>query len=249
MSIVQQGPAVEASASVRGIVGTGAQTFGGDKTFNGAITSLGTVTGSSFVASIAGGTAFLATNVNAGQYVLRNGTEWGIWTNGGGAGGGSYMNFALAGYGGAMQIVAGLAVLSPLGFRGDVAAGGNAFKIFNAGARVKFSDVGTTDYLYSDGANTIVTPGNLGVATGGGSHYGTFLTGPDGNTIAITLTGVPGFAFNNNIKAAAKVTAAAGIGVGNSAAATTPGAVVKKMQVFDTSGNSLGYVPIYDAIT
>jgi hypothetical protein len=42
---------------------------------------------------------------------------------------------------------------------------------------------------------------------------------------------------------------AIGIGVGNSAAATTLGTVVKKMQVFDASGTSLGYVPIYDAIT
>lgn len=43
--------------------------------------------------------------------------------------------------------------------------------------------------------------------------------------------------------------AALGIGVGNSAAATTLGTVVKKMQVFDASGASLGYVAIYDAIT
>ena len=39
------------------------------------------------------------------------------------------------------------------------------------------------------------------------------------------------------------------LGVGNSASATTPGTVTKKMQVFDASGASLGYVPIYDAIT
>lgn len=37
--------------------------------------------------------------------------------------------------------------------------------------------------------------------------------------------------------------------MGNSTAATTPGTVVKKMEVFDASGASLGYVPIYDAIT
>jgi hypothetical protein len=43
--------------------------------------------------------------------------------------------------------------------------------------------------------------------------------------------------------------AALGIGVGNSAAATTPGSVVKKIQVFDASGASLGYVAVYDAIT
>jgi hypothetical protein len=40
-----------------------------------------------------------------------------------------------------------------------------------------------------------------------------------------------------------------GLAVGNSAAATTPGTVVNKMQVFDQFGASLGYVPIYNAIT
>jgi hypothetical protein len=29
----------------------------------------------------------------------------------------------------------------------------------------------------------------------------------------------------------------------------TPGSVVKKLPVFDSSENSLGYIPIYDAIT
>ncbi len=46
-----------------------------------------------------------------------------------------------------------------------------------------------------------------------------------------------------------KITAALGIGVGNSAAATTPGSVVKKMEVFDATGASLGFVPIYNSIT
>ncbi len=46
-----------------------------------------------------------------------------------------------------------------------------------------------------------------------------------------------------------KLLAPAGIGVGNSAAATTPGTVVKKMEVFSATGASLGFVPIYDAIT
>lgn len=41
----------------------------------------------------------------------------------------------------------------------------------------------------------------------------------------------------------------AGLGAGNSAAATTLGSVTKKMQVFDHNGASLGYVAIYDAIT
>lgn len=48
---------------------------------------------------------------------------------------------------------------------------------------------------------------------------------------------------------AGKVQATGGIGVGNSAAATTPGTVTKKMEVFDADGASLGFVAIYDAIT
>ena len=39
------------------------------------------------------------------------------------------------------------------------------------------------------------------------------------------------------------------IGVGNSAAATTPGTVVQKIEIFDASGSSLGFIPVYDSIT
>lgn len=46
-----------------------------------------------------------------------------------------------------------------------------------------------------------------------------------------------------------KFLAAAGIGVGNSAVATSLGSVARKIQVFDASGASLGFVPVYDAIT
>ncbi|MFD5711318.1 hypothetical protein ACFWHW_13125 [Streptomyces pharetrae] len=43
---------------------------------------------------------------------------------------------------------------------------------------------------------------------------------------------------------------AIGLGVGNSAAATTAvGTLVRKMEVFDASGTSLGFVPIYSSIT
>ena len=46
-----------------------------------------------------------------------------------------------------------------------------------------------------------------------------------------------------------KILAHGGLGVGNSAAATTPGSVTRKMEVFDASGASLGFVPIYGSIT
>ena len=50
------------------------------------------------------------------------------------------------------------------------------------------------------------------------------------------------------LQAGQKLTAVAGLGVGNSVAATTPGAVVKKIQIFDAAGASLGFIPVYDAI-
>jgi hypothetical protein len=51
------------------------------------------------------------------------------------------------------------------------------------------------------------------------------------------------------LQASGKLTAVGGLGVGNSAAATTPGSVVKKIQVFDASGTSLGFIPVYNTIT
>jgi hypothetical protein len=45
-----------------------------------------------------------------------------------------------------------------------------------------------------------------------------------------------------------KLISEAGLGVGNSEAATNPGSVVRKMEVFDANGASLGFVPIYDSI-
>ncbi|MDP9797175.1 parallel beta-helix repeat protein [Catenuloplanes nepalensis] len=51
------------------------------------------------------------------------------------------------------------------------------------------------------------------------------------------------------IRAEGKVIAVGGIGVGNSATASTPGTVVRKMEVFSSTGVSLGFVPIYNSIS
>jgi hypothetical protein len=40
-----------------------------------------------------------------------------------------------------------------------------------------------------------------------------------------------------------------GLGVGNSAVATTPGAVVRKIEVFSSTGVSLGFIPVYKTIS
>lgn len=37
--------------------------------------------------------------------------------------------------------------------------------------------------------------------------------------------------------------------LGDPATASTPGTVVKKVEIFDSAGTSLGYVPVYDTIT
>lgn len=46
-----------------------------------------------------------------------------------------------------------------------------------------------------------------------------------------------------------KLITTTGLGVGNAAAATTPGSCVKKIEVFDGAGASLGYLPVYSSIT
>lgn len=53
----------------------------------------------------------------------------------------------------------------------------------------------------------------------------------------------------NNVVTTGKVLTTAGLGVGNSAAATTPGTVQAKVEVFDAAGVSIGFVAVYDAIT
>lgn len=76
----------------------------------------------------------------------------------------------------------------------------------------------------------------------GGSGTITF---GDGTTADVNLYR----SASNVLKTDDKLITAIGLGVGNSAAATTLGSVVKKMEVFDASGASLGFVPVYNTIT
>ncbi|MBV1856616.1 right-handed parallel beta-helix repeat-containing protein [Catellatospora tritici] len=50
------------------------------------------------------------------------------------------------------------------------------------------------------------------------------------------------------VKTTGKLIAGGGIGVGNSVAATNPGAVVRKIEVFSSTGTSLGWIPVYNSI-
>jgi hypothetical protein len=51
------------------------------------------------------------------------------------------------------------------------------------------------------------------------------------------------------LKTGGKMLTTGGLGVGNSVVATTPGTVTRKIEVFDANGASLGFVPVYNAIT
>ncbi|MGV9243596.1 hypothetical protein [Streptomyces sp. NPDC003710] len=53
----------------------------------------------------------------------------------------------------------------------------------------------------------------------------------------------------NKLKSDDMIIAALGLGVGNSASATAVGTLSKKIEVFDASGVSLGFVPVYATIT
>lgn len=51
------------------------------------------------------------------------------------------------------------------------------------------------------------------------------------------------------VKTDGKLIAVGGIGVGNSQAASTPGQVVRKIEVFSSTGASLGWIPVYNTIS
>lgn len=53
--------------------------------------------------------------------------------------------------------------------------------------------------------------------------------------------------IGNDAKIGGKMLAIGGIGVGNAVPATTVGTVSRKIEIFDASGNSLGYLPVYSS--
>lgn len=99
----------------------------------------------------------------------------------------------------------------------------------------------------------------LTVASGGNVSIGTSITPAarlsfDASTVA--AGGIEFGADTNLYRSAANrlrtddmFVANLGIGVGNTAAATTLGSVTRRMEVFDAAGASLGFIPIYNSIT
>ena len=111
------------------------------------------------------------------------------------------------------------------------------------------------DYLSVNGVTVVhvtdATPDGLTLATDttvpAGSGLSVSPRPPTFEQIIPLTSGAQVFAGNKTVTG--KVIATAGLGVGNSAAATTLGSVVKTIEVFDASGNPLGFIPVYDSIT
>lgn len=132
----------------------------------------------------------------------------------------------------------------------------NAF-VAELGARTTLLGVqdnnGGGAIVLRDGGNVIFRTGlTSDVATIGTFRWG--LTGSIGDTFlfraaADFLRTTGKFQADTELHTNGKVTANAGLGVGNSAGGTALGSVIKKIQVFDESGNSLGFLPVYNTIT
>jgi len=116
---------------------------------------------------------------------------------------------------------------------------------------------GLTEFVASGG---IVISGNGGGSdyavirsylNAGGATKGLALNPTGGQVIIGSPTPINGGALEvvGDIKASTKIAAVQGLGVGNSANATTPGTVTKKIEIFDVAGASLGFIAVYDAIT
>ena len=118
---------------------------------------------------------------------------------------------------------------------------------------------------------------SLDLAGAGTASQGIFLTSTSGGTTGnllemrnggtgavfnVSATGAAGFGSGTGapdtnlyrggadlLKTDDKFVAVGGLGVGNAVAATTPGTVTQKIEVFDASGASIGFIPVYSSIT
>lgn len=133
-----------------------------------------------------------------------------------------------------------------------VGASGQALRIWRPGSStVAASYFGRNgDLVLNVGgiASTALTVGTNGDANSKFriSETGGLLWGAGGGTALDTSLYRSGADI---LKTDDKLVAAAGLGVGNAVAATLPGLVIKKIEVFDANGSSLGFVAVYDAIT
>ena len=139
-------------------------------------------------------------------------------------------------------------------FVGSTAGGQNAAGVQSVfvgeGAGLSNTNSDNNTYIgwragyFATGANNILLGCYAQLSSPGASNEMQIASGPvPVNNIYINDSG-SGVNIHN-----LQVRFSGSIGVGNSAAATTPGTVVQKIEIFDASGSSLGFIPVYDSIT
>lgn len=115
----------------------------------------------------------------------------------------------------------------------------------------EYSKCLTVNRPSADGGDVYFSFGNIADNTKNGQFWMHKATVADilWNTDGGGDIGASGANRPNNIYVKTNARIAGNLGVGNSAAATTLGSVTKKIEIFDASGSSLGFIPVYDAIT
>ncbi len=143
------------------------------------------------------------------------------------------------------------------------------------GARVNFSTGDSSAYLARTTNDTLGGPGSLDM---GGTVYGRaggfvglkLLTTTTSGNVAVGMAPGAMLSFNDSstnqnikfdstnilittsgaVKTGSKLLTTSGLGVGNSAAASVAvGSLTKKIEIFDDTGASLGFIPVYSSIT
>lgn len=247
------GPAVEASAAVRGIVGIGAQTFGGPKTF-AAVLASAVAAGQNAVTFVAGAKLNFAPG-DASSYLYRSAADT-IRTEGT-----LHANTTLSS-GGTLVVGSGILMNGFSGaanFGGGIAASGaitqSSLSLNGTLNSVQIAASGKPLFLYAPGTSaiseTVRAVSNRGDAGLKCVVVGTEAAAPNAGCVLFQVAkGITSAADDaGNGTAMFRVFADGRLGLSGAAAAGGPvGAVVKKLQVYDVAGNSLGFMPIYDAI-
>lgn len=129
----------------------------------------------------------------------------------------------------------------------------------SSGGDLRFGVRGHDDaFVFRSGAETAERPiariedGSLRVSPGQAGEARVGFVGPRGESGVAFGRDVPAALYRSEsgaLHATTRLVAEHGLGVGGTSAARRVGRLVRKMEVFDADGASLGFVPIYDELT
>lgn len=109
---------------------------------------------------------------------------------------------------------------------------------------------GKTAHYFGGNLIFSIDGNGLSVNSGRNTYYGAaLLANTDGTTDIGSADGGVTLLRPRDYYGSRNIRIGGNLGVGNSASATTPGTVVKKIEIFNATGTSLGFIPVYDTIT